>query len=232
MCNNKDIDYRNFTGFTLAEVLITLGIIGVVAAITLPILVQNHKRKVVGVKLKNFYNIVKQAEERYLFDEFGDKVLWDSVNGYESFERIKKYINVVDSYKLDDRNRKYAIFIFNDGSAVVPSTNVIDYFPFAKDIEKCIIRNEVVQGKCIGTKLFRFVYFSDTGLSPVEYPFHNNIEWYNHPEYWSSLNKYRSACHKDNSPDGATGLNDAPVFCTKVLQLNNWEFPKDYPFKL
>lgn len=32
-------------GFTLAEVLITLGIIGVVAAMTLPVLIQKHKMK-------------------------------------------------------------------------------------------------------------------------------------------------------------------------------------------
>lgn len=30
-------------GFTLAEVLITLGIIGVVAALTIPTLIQNYK---------------------------------------------------------------------------------------------------------------------------------------------------------------------------------------------
>lgn len=34
---------NNQKGFTLAEVLITLGIIGVVAALTLPALIQNHK---------------------------------------------------------------------------------------------------------------------------------------------------------------------------------------------
>lgn len=31
-------------GFTLAEVLITLGIIGVVAAMTMPALISNHKK--------------------------------------------------------------------------------------------------------------------------------------------------------------------------------------------
>ena len=35
----------NRPGFTLAEVLITLGIIGVVAAMTLPGLVQNYQKK-------------------------------------------------------------------------------------------------------------------------------------------------------------------------------------------
>ena len=35
----------NKKGFTLAEVLITLGIIGVVAALTIPTLVQNYQTK-------------------------------------------------------------------------------------------------------------------------------------------------------------------------------------------
>ena len=35
-------------GFTLAEVLITLGIIGVVAALTLPSLITNYRKKQTG----------------------------------------------------------------------------------------------------------------------------------------------------------------------------------------
>ena len=37
--------YKNKKGFTLAEVLITLGIIGVVAAMTLPTLIAKHQEK-------------------------------------------------------------------------------------------------------------------------------------------------------------------------------------------
>ena len=36
---------NNKKGFTLAEVLITLGIIGVVAALTIPGLIANHRKK-------------------------------------------------------------------------------------------------------------------------------------------------------------------------------------------
>lgn len=39
--------------FTLAEVLITLGIIGVVAAMTMPSLIQNYQEKATVTKLKN-----------------------------------------------------------------------------------------------------------------------------------------------------------------------------------
>ena len=44
--------------FTLAEVLITLGIIGVVAAITLPTLVANYQKKVLTTRLKKEVNIL------------------------------------------------------------------------------------------------------------------------------------------------------------------------------
>lgn len=38
--------------FTLAETLITIGIIGVVAAMTIPILIKNYKAQVTATKLK------------------------------------------------------------------------------------------------------------------------------------------------------------------------------------
>lgn len=47
--------------FTLAEVLITLGIIGVVAALTLPSLVQNYEEKATVTRLKKTYSILNQA---------------------------------------------------------------------------------------------------------------------------------------------------------------------------
>ena len=47
--------------FTLAEVLITLGIIGIVAAMTLPIVIGNYKKQVVSSRLKKFYSIMNQA---------------------------------------------------------------------------------------------------------------------------------------------------------------------------
>lgn len=49
------------SGFTLAEVLITLGVIGVVAAMTMPSLVAHYKEKQTVVALKKFYSILEQA---------------------------------------------------------------------------------------------------------------------------------------------------------------------------
>ena len=47
--------------FTLAEVLITLGIIGVVAALTLPATVQKQHEKVIIARVKKAYSIMQQA---------------------------------------------------------------------------------------------------------------------------------------------------------------------------
>lgn len=48
-------------GFTLAEVLITLGIIGVVAAMTLPSLVNKYKEKELCVKTRKMYSTLSNA---------------------------------------------------------------------------------------------------------------------------------------------------------------------------
>ena len=61
--------------FTLAEVLITLGIIGVVAALTLPALIQNYHEKQRVTQLKKAYSVMQNA---FLMaqEEYGDVTDW------------------------------------------------------------------------------------------------------------------------------------------------------------
>ena len=56
---NKDLKEK--FGFTLAEVLITLGIIGIVSAITIPTLINNYKEKVRNNQSKKVYATLNQA---------------------------------------------------------------------------------------------------------------------------------------------------------------------------
>ena len=49
------------TAFTLAEVLITLGIIGVVAAMTIPTVITNYKKSQIEARLKKLYTVMNQA---------------------------------------------------------------------------------------------------------------------------------------------------------------------------
>lgn len=55
-------------GFTLAEVLVTLGIIGVVSALTIPTLVKNHQRQVYVTQLQKVVNELSQAADKAITD--------------------------------------------------------------------------------------------------------------------------------------------------------------------
>ena len=80
-------------GFTLAEVLITLGIIGVVAAITLPTLMQDASKQQLGVKLSKFASTIEKVTRAAAVEEdlsskgelcslFDSELVYDSVNSY------------------------------------------------------------------------------------------------------------------------------------------------------
>lgn len=65
--------------FTLAEVLITLGIVGIVAAITLPSLIQDYQISANINRLKNTYSILSQAVKASEADN-GFVYEWDFVS--------------------------------------------------------------------------------------------------------------------------------------------------------
>lgn len=52
---------NNYKAFTLAEVLIALGIIGIVASLTLPAIIQKQNEKATVTALKKFYSSISQA---------------------------------------------------------------------------------------------------------------------------------------------------------------------------
>ena len=58
--------------FTLAEVLITLGIIGIVSTTVIPGIVYNYKKSVAVSKLKHTYAILQQAILRSVADNLGN----------------------------------------------------------------------------------------------------------------------------------------------------------------
>ena len=73
-------------GFTLAEVLITLGIIGVVAALTIPTLISNHQKKVWVTQLKKNITTLQNSYKKIMADEgvdsiFDTPVAYKNING-------------------------------------------------------------------------------------------------------------------------------------------------------
>lgn len=95
-------------GFTLAEVLITLGIIGVVAALTLPSLIQNYKEKATVTAVKESYSIFAQALKMVTIDNPDLSALTDSSlsakeNSQIMFNEISKHIKKVKSCDVDKK---------------------------------------------------------------------------------------------------------------------------------
>lgn len=66
---NKKLNSNHKPAFTLAEVLITLSIIGVVAAITIPTLIGSYQKRVYITSLRKAYNETTQAITRTMSDK-------------------------------------------------------------------------------------------------------------------------------------------------------------------
>ena len=61
----NDMKKSKHAAFTMAEVLITIGIIGLVAAMTMPSLINNHRNKALEAGLKKNYSVISQALAMY-----------------------------------------------------------------------------------------------------------------------------------------------------------------------
>ena len=85
-------------GFTLAEVLVTLGVIGVVAALTIPSIIQNIQKKTIAVQLKHSYAIMSNVFSLAEVD-YGEMSSWGLNNyfgkEYDSKEIIKNFSVIV-----------------------------------------------------------------------------------------------------------------------------------------
>lgn len=83
-------------GFTLAEVLITLMVIGILAVITIPSILQSWQETETVSKLRKTYSILQQACKLAEIDN-GAVTSWDSSNNTSSYvfwDNIKKYLSI------------------------------------------------------------------------------------------------------------------------------------------
>ncbi len=82
-------------GFTLAEVLITLGIIGVVAAMTIPSLMAHFQKEQTVTKLKKAISVINQAY-RLSYDDVGEPESAFALGAEEYFKQYwAPYIKVL-----------------------------------------------------------------------------------------------------------------------------------------
>ena len=189
--------------FTLAEVLITLGIIGIVAAMTLPVLVGHYKKK------EYYWTHTNGAHA----DENGNAV-YDPVKGPKyTYEFIMKYIvpyikytRIEQSVIPDYTGETMVAIYFADGSiAYTKSAGCID---FNLDV------NGTNKPNKMGYDTFTFV------ICP----------WSSSYYFDHNLKKWGTLCDNPSRND-REALIQAKKCPSRILELSNWEFTDDYPFK-
>ena len=113
-------DFLGKKGFTLAEVLITLGIIGVVAAMTLPTLITNVQKQTLAVATRKFHSKLSNAVQLYMAEQgtndFGTTDMSDQHDNDNSWERAmeesgnfaRNYFSVVKECDVNDVDKCFA----------------------------------------------------------------------------------------------------------------------------
>ena len=110
--------------FTLAEVLITLGIIGIVAALILPTIIQNYQKRVTVEGLKKEYTLLQQALKMYQADNGVDFDQIDTTLPAETFMQkyILPYVEIIEECERSTKcykdypigiDRKAKLIIYN-----------------------------------------------------------------------------------------------------------------------
>ena len=97
---------KDTKAFTLAEVLITLGIIGVVAAISIPTLMQNTNRKDTVSKVKKGFNTFSNAFSLAVatngnIDKWGLSGTSTKEDAILIAEKVKPYLNIIKDCEVD-----------------------------------------------------------------------------------------------------------------------------------
>ena len=222
LCDSVGSYFRHWCGaFTLAEVLITLGIIGVVAAMTMPSLMQNYKRQQATARIKKFVSVINQAlisaendlgpREDWVIGEMDNSdSAYNFLNTY-----IKPYIKSADIEKRTLFGMNMATLRFVDGSQM--SIKIGACYDIWYDINGEKGPNEK------GKDIFVFILCKNGGCN-----FNSNQVrgFYCEPtgEQFPTHEQLIDNC-KNYRTDGGN-------WCTILLEQNGYEFPKDYPLGL
>ena len=223
----------NKKGFTLAEVLITLGIIGVVAAMTLPTLIQNYRKHEVETKLAKVYSVVNQAIKLSTV-EYGEPAEWDDWDcGHsggvtcttdEAIEKFNKYIGNhlhISKIEKSDDGKSFYVYL-NDGG-------ILQIYNYLYDIV-FHTNPKYIKNTSFGT--YSFIFKFEPKLPSLISQGGGNYAYVVSPMFepylygWDGTNEGLTRT-SNNIACGGTKSN----YCTKLIQMNGWKIPKDYPFK-
>ena len=236
---------RGRFGFTLAEILITLAIIGVVAAMTIPTLISNYKKNVVESKLRKFNSNITQVVKLSEVDN-GEITYWDT-SSVQTF--YNKYLaNYIKTAKVDKISESQYNVYLQDGSAFIirllesgPLIH-LNFFPDANTLFK-------EQDEKLGINSFIFLFYPVMGDKLTKDRFCNSpfmgdstgfvpYLYTEYEYYWDS----EKGCRRTVYPTGDDftemlmndinyGCSTRGAYCTKLIQMNGWKIPENYPHK-
>ena len=222
LCDSVGSYFRHWCGaFTLAEVLITLGIIGVVAAMTMPSLMQNYKRQQATARIKKFVSVINQALIS-AENDLGPREDWvkgegnNSDSAYDFLNTyIKPYIKSADIEKRTLFGMNMATLRFVDGSQM--SVKVGACYDIYYDINGEKGPNEK------GKDIFVFILCKNGGCN-----FNSNQV----RGFYCAPTGEQFPTHEQLIDNCKNYRTDGGNWCTILLEQNGYEFPKDYPLGL
>ncbi|MBQ8459206.1 type II secretion system protein [bacterium] len=216
--------------FTLAETLITIGIIGVVAAITIPNLIKNYQKSQIELSLKRSYSIMTQALKMSIAEN-GDIDGWklpqnDTADECHDFVKtyIFPYMKVINDCGVEQGCFGNPEYLMNGSIA----ENIND--TKGKTIKFTTIDGINIAVYTSGTSNTIHIYFDVNGNKKPNTRGKDIFEFIipvfteqNNTEHILLPNGYY-----DNTNDCKT--NNSGFVCAKLIFNNNWKFPKDYPW--
>ena len=211
-------------GFTLAEVLITLGIIGVVASLTLPSVINNSRNKQFEAGLKKAYSVVSQAFNMYQAD-MGDRPDASTFLGKRLKDNIMPYFKVVqdcgagqfyqnnvcissgsDPYRRYDGRDGWGIYAYyaEEGSFILADGSFVRIFHQPWGYTRCVIAVDTngfgKKPNRAGFDLFTFELTTDGKVLPAGSPGTSFYYGSNLPD--SHVNNLCSRKYNNNGSNG------------------------------
>ena len=220
---------RGGKAFTLAEVLITLGVIGVVASLTMPTLIQNHRKQEVVTKLKKIYSMVNQAIKLSEV-EYGDHENWDMDCGTsialtctteQAIEKFNTYIGKhleIIEIKPNDEDNGFFVYL-KDGGILHVSNRLYDYSFY--------LNNKAVQNVKAGINQFDFRF---NVKLPVGQSADLNKDFGKGMFEPYSYNWDGTRDTLKNGKDYSCG-GEYHAYCAKLIQYDGWQIKDDYPLR-
>jgi len=226
-------------GFTLAEVLITLTIIGVIAALTIPNLMQNYKKHERITQIKEAYSIIQNATKMAIA-EHGNPDGWDFNASHEYAPKyFVPYIKVQKECGTGTAGAKATgCFINNGNNGMWHKLNGADYGSgsgYGADYYyTMILQNGMHVGIWAPAKVLQpmgwhTIYFivdvngqqGPTTLGKDVFTFTMNID----------TSKFSAGGRPDNYNTNDCTLSSSGNSCAYWIEKNHWDFPDDYPVK-